>query len=193
MMKRFFMLSVAVIALSTVASAQSFPKAEVYGTYSLLVTDIDILDNETIHGFGIGLQGNLNKYFGLVAEFNSNHGRSDGPFVVSGRTIKGVDTRINSVLFGPRLSLRTKPVTVFGHYLIGPANSKLDEDPGAERSNTEFSQSFGGGIDINVTNRFAIRAGQFDYHAIHSDAALNNGGSSWFRNFRYQAGVVFKF
>ena len=193
MIRKLLMLLAVTVAIGVTANAQTYPKAEIYGTYSLLITDIDILDDETIHGYGLGFQGNLNKYFGLVAEFNSNHGRSNGPFVVNGRTINGVDTRVNSILFGPRVSLRTKPVTVFGHYLIGPANSKLDEDPGSERSNTEFSQSFGGGIDINVTSRFAIRAGQFDYHAIHSDAALNNGGSSWFRNFRYQAGVVFKF
>lgn len=196
MIKKFFFICAIALIVSAVngtAKAQDTPKVEVYGTWSLMIADLDKFDDETIQGYGLGLQGNLNKWFGLVAEFTSNHGRSEGPFVVNGRTINGVDTRVNAMLFGPRISYRTKPVTVFGHYLVGPTNNKVDEDPGSSVSNTEFSQSFGGGIDINVTKRFAIRAGQFDYLSIHSDLPLNNGGSSWYRNFRYQAGVVFKF
>ena len=192
MLKRMLFVVMAVIAIAATASAQDYRKSEIYGTYSLLITDIDVLDDETLHGYGLGYQYNAAKWLGLVAEFTSNHGAS-GPIQVPGRIILEVDTRVNALLFGPRVSYRTRPVTAFGHYLIGIGNDKVAYDNGPSFSNTELAMTVGGGLDINVSDNFAIRAGQFDYLSIHSDLPLNAGGSSWFRNFRYQAGVVFKF
>jgi opacity protein-like surface antigen len=192
MLKKVLLLLAVAIAVTVTANAQEFPRFELYGTYSLMVADIDPLDDETIHGYGIGFQGNLSKYFGVVGEFTSNHGRSQQD-PVPGTVFLGADTRVNTLLFGPRVSYRTRPVTLFGHYLVGPAFSKVDQDPGASFSNTEVAMTVGGGVDVNLSRRFAIRAGQFDYVSIHSDLPLNAGGSSWFRNFRYQAGVVVKF
>lgn len=192
MLKRSLFLLMFAIAAASTARAQDYTKNEVYGTYSFLITDIDVLDNETLHGYGVGYQYNVSKGFGLVAEWTSHHG-AVGPIQVPGRIILSVDARVNSLLFGPRFSYRTKPVTVYGHYLLGSSRSKVAYENAPGIANTEFAQAFGGGLDVNVTKNFAIRAGQFDYLAIHSDLPLNNGGSSWFRNFRYQAGAVFKF
>lgn len=208
-MKKILFLAAIVLATSISASAQNdYPKAEVWGTYSLFVADIDVLDNETLHGYGLGIQGNLNKYFGLVGEFTSSHGAS-GPvtFQVPGAIvlIPELDTRVNTFLFGPRLSYRTKPVTVFGHVLLGGANSKLQDEKGTsgfDESNTEFAWAIGGGIDVNIGKRFAIRAAQFDYVPIHSDVnsrfvpgtgTVQANNSSWLHNTRFQAGAVFKF
>ena len=192
MLKRSLCLLILVLSAATMARAQDYPKSEIYGTYSMLITDIDVLEDETLHGFGIGYQYNFAKFLGVAAEFTSNHGAS-GPFQVPGRIILEVDTRVNAILFGPRVSLRTRPVTAFGHYLIGSARSKVAYENAPGITNTEFAQAFGGGLDVNVTKNFAIRAGQFDYLVIKSDLPLNSGGSSWYRDFRYQAGVVFKF
>jgi opacity protein-like surface antigen len=193
-MKRVLLLLMVAVAVTVTANAQEHPRYEIYGTYSLMVADIDPLDDETIHGFGAGFQGNLNKYLGVVGEFTFNWGRSQ-PTPVPPAVPLGADTRVYTILFGPRVSYRTRPVTIFGHYLVGPANSKVDQDAGPDLSfsNTEIAMAVGGGVDINVSKRIAIRGGQFDYLSVHSDLPLNNGGSSWFRNFRYQAGVVFKF
>ena len=206
-MKKTLLLVVVLFVIAGTANAQNDPKIEVWGTYSLLVADVDVLDNESLHGDGLGIQGNLSKSFGLVFEFTSHHGAS-GPVTIftPGRLniVPELDTKINTFLFGPRFSYRPGAVTLFGHALFGGASSKLrDEDgiSGFEESNTEFAMAFGGGVDVNIGNNFAIRAGQFDYLPIHTDinlrvtpeATISSSGSSWLHNTRFQAGVVFKF
>ncbi|MGH9836808.1 MAG: hypothetical protein ACRD9Y_27595, partial [Blastocatellia bacterium] len=163
-----------------------FPKAEIWGTYNLLVTDTDFSDNRSLNGWGAGFQGNFNGYFGLVAEFGGNYGSSDVLVAPPGTGTINVNTSIYTYLLGPRASYRTKQYTAFGHFLLGGARLKVQS-----ATNTQFAMAIGGGVDVNLTERFAIRAGQFDYLPINSDLPLNGG--SWLHNFRYQAGVVVKF
>lgn len=199
-MRRSLML-LAFFAFGTVAAnaQDDYPKAEIYGTYSLFVADIDVLDNESLHGWGVGAQGNLNNWFGVVGEYSASHGES-GPVTISGNGVivvfPEVDLRVRTFLFGPRLSYRTKPVTVFGHFLLGGANMKIEHEPtGFSAGNTEFAMAIGGGIDINLGKNFAIRAAQFDYLPIHTDIndRIGGGGSSWAHNSRFQVGAVYKF
>jgi len=190
------MAVVATAATAATSNAQEYPKSEIYGTYSGLLADIDVshatITGHGLDGYGLGFQYNLAKYFGLVAEFTSNS--SSGPIRdQQGTIVLMLDTRVNVLLFGPRLAYRTKRVTAFAHYLIGTANRKLGYDNVPSVTNTELAMGVGGGLDVNITKHFAIRAAQFDYVPIHSDLPLNSGGGRWFRNFRYQGGVVFKF
>jgi opacity protein-like surface antigen len=195
-MKRLVLLLVVFVAGTMAANAQEdYPKVEIYGTYSLFVADIDALDNETLHGWGAGVQGNLSRSFGLVAEFSGDYG-SSGPVTIGTTTIPKVDTTIYTFLFGPRFSYRTRPVTVFGHFLVGGGTSKVEErTTNINISNTEFAMAIGGGLDVNVSEHVAIRAAQFDYLPIHSDIneRINGDPDSWLHHLRYQAGVVFKF
>jgi len=89
-------------------------------------------------------------------------------------------------------------VTVFGHFMVGGANSQLRDEKGTsgfDESNTEFAMVIGGGLDVNLGKHYAIRAAQFDYVPIHTDINERVGGgtSSWLHNTRYQVGFVFKF
>lgn len=199
-MRRCLVLLAFLVVTPAAVNAQDYPKAEFYGTYSLFVADIDVLDDESLHGWGIGVQGNLNSWFGLVGEYSAGHGAS-GPVALTvpgGGTvvIPEVDLRVRTYLFGPRLSYRSKPVTVFGHFLIGGGHLKIeDEVTGLDVGNNELAMAVGGGIDINLGKRFAVRAAQFDYLPIHTDIRdrIGGGGSSWAHNTRFQTGVVFKF
>jgi opacity protein-like surface antigen len=199
LMRRILFLMATVIFVSVSARAQDHPKVEFWGTYAITVADVDVLDNETLQGYGLGIQGNLNKWFGLVGEFSSGHGAS-GPVTIQAPpgfiVIPELDTRIIYYLFGPRVSYRTKPVTVFGHLLVGGGNVKLNDEKGTgiSDSNTEFAFAIGGGVDVNLGKRFAIRAAQFDYAPIHTDinARVSGGDSSWLNNSRFQAGFVVK-
>ena len=198
-MKRCFMLLAFLVVVPVAANAQDYPKAEFYGTYSLFVADIDVLDNESLHGWGVGIQGNLTRWFGLVGEYSAGHGAS-GPLTIetpgSIILIPEVDLRVRTYLFGPRLSYRTDPVTVFGHFLVGGGHLKIeDEVTGLDIGNNEFAMAVGGGVDVNLGKTFAIRAAQFDYLPIHTDIRdrVGGGGSSWAHNTRFQAGVVIKF
>jgi opacity protein-like surface antigen len=205
MKKAIFVAAVLLVASISANAQEEYPKFELSGTYSMFVADIDILKNETIHGWGVGFQGNVNPYLGMVFEFTNNHGAS-GPtsFQTPGaiNIIPELDTKVNTYLFGPRFTYRTRPVTVFGHFLIGAAQSELDDEKGTtgfNESNTEFAFGLGGGLDVNLGKHFALRPAQFDYLPVHSDlnkiseTVPSTEGSGWLKHWRYQLGVVFKF
>jgi opacity protein-like surface antigen len=189
-------------AASVTASAQDrTPRVELTGTYAVTVADIDFLNNETLHGWGFSVQGNFTKYFGVVAEFGGTYGHSTIPPVAAPlptplEPVPGsieVNTRFTTFLFGPRFAWRRDKMTAFGHVLVGGSVNHVGGHPDIESDNTEFAMALGGGLDINLSKNWAIRAGQFDYLPIHSDLPLNFHDSSYFRNFRYQTGIVYKF
>ena len=195
-MKKTLLVFAAILLFGLAGFAQDdeYPKFELTGMASALMADIDVLGNETMWGWGIAGQGNINKYFGIVAEWNANHGESTFDDVT-------LDLRVQSILFGPRFSYRAKAVTVFGHFLIGAATLKVDDESNLiegldEMTNWQVAYAIGGGLDINVGKHFAIRPIQLDYVFTDSDliGALNNEDAPGaFNNVRYNFGVVFKF
>lgn len=205
-----FLLAAIFATTGMVANAQNLPKFELAGTYSVFFADIDVLEDEAVHGYGVGLQWNVNSLLGLVAEWSAAHGAS-GPVTIQQPgtllVIPEMDTRFYTFLGGPRLTWRKSRFTLFGHYLVGMGNSKVeDEVSGFRTGNGEFAMATGGGIDINVGERIAIRAAQFDYLPIHSDintrlvgagqpgvGTVGDTSTGWQHNTRFQAGVVFKF
>jgi hypothetical protein len=198
-MKKTLLVVGAILLFGLAAFAQEaeYPKFELGATASVLVADIDVLGNETMWGYGISGQYNANKYFGIVGEWNANHGASTFNTTEGDITI---DTRVQTILFGPRISYRAKPVTVFGHFLVGAGTLKADDDMGTFNFNSvtkwQVAYAIGGGLDINLGQRFAIRPMQLDYVFMDSDLSTafdptNVPGA--FNNLRYQFGVVFKF
>ncbi len=206
-MKKIFLLALVMTTTAIAAQAQDVPKYEFGVTYNLMVADIDVLDNEATHGYGLSFQTNLNRWFGLAAEWGATHGAS-GPFTIqeNGRlvAVPEVDTRFQTFLGGPRVSWRKNRFTVFGHYFVGQGNSKVeDEANDFHTGNGEFAMLVGGGLDIFIGKKVAVRAAQFDYLPIHTDinarldgrngvGTLGDSGS-WQNNSRFQTGIVFRF
>src|SRR5215212_8448625 len=94
----------AVLAAVSAAAQEEVPKAEVFGGYSWAGGDF--------HGWGGSVTGNVNRWFGVTADFSGHY--SDGePGVVRERQ------RAHSFLFGPRLSLRRKRTNAFAYALFG--------------------------------------------------------------------------
>src|SRR5262245_26170807 len=175
MLKYITLISILFVASVTSYAQGEYSRNEVYGTYSYLKADIDFLADESLQGWGAGYQMNFHRYIGFVAEFGGNYGSSQFTVAVPGRIIlANTDTSLTTYLFGPRATYRTRPVNVYGHFLLGAGRNSA-----AGVSNTEFAMAIGGGVDVNLSRRFAIRAGQFDYLPVHSDLPLNAGGSSW--------------
>jgi opacity protein-like surface antigen len=192
-MKKMLLVFGAILLFAFTALAQDddYPKFELAGMGSMLVADIDILGDETMWGYGIGAQYNINKAIGIVGEWGANHGESEFDGVK-------LDTRVQTLLFGPRFSYRTNPVTVFGHVLIGAGTTKLDDDIGTfdfgSYTSWQVAVAIGGGLDINVGKSFAIRPVQFDYLYLDSDInSLSDSGPGSLNNYRYMFGAVFKF
>jgi hypothetical protein len=201
-MKKTLLVFAAILLFGLVGFAQDaeYPKFELSPTVSALMFDVDMLGNETMWGWGIDGQYNVNKYFGIVGEWNANHGEST--FTPSDTTISpfSLDLRVQTLLFGPQISYRAKAVTVFGRFLIGAgtlkANDELIQFAGGSVTSWQVAYAIGGGLDINAGKHFAIRPILLDYVFVDSDLPQKVGSSQApgaFNNVRYNFGVVFKF
>lgn len=91
-----------------------------------------------------------------------------------------------SYLFGPRVNLRRGRLTPFAQVLLGVVWAS---DATVLGSKTAFGMTVGGGIDITVSHNIAIRPLQAEYFLTKFPDGFNNRQN----NFRYSAGIVFRF
>jgi opacity protein-like surface antigen len=105
---------------------------------------------------------------------------------------------------GPIVKFRTTPFEPFIETLFGGAHSNFYGNlyknctaigctvAGKSPSNNAFDFLIGGGIDIPVTEKITLRPAQFEYLLTRfgNDFTKGNNNQS---NFRYQAGVQFRF
>ncbi|HMJ25508.1 MAG TPA: hypothetical protein VK475_06750 [Pyrinomonadaceae bacterium] len=146
------------------ALAQDVPKAEVFGGYSW--------SGGNFHGWNASATGNINRRFGIVADFSGHYGSDPGVPIL-------VKQNAHSLLFGPRLSFRGKRLTPFVYGLFGAtrfAESAVISGQHLSAVSTGFSLAIGGGLDVKVNDRIAIRAFQLDYfRPIVNDEPNNRG------------------
>lgn len=175
-MRRLIMFAAAaLLALSIPVGAQDdYPTNEIFGGYSFLSSEVGF-DRDSRHGWGVSFSFNPSSRWGLITDISGHYGTTrvlDTEFDISTTTF----------LFGPRVSARGKSATAFGHALLGGAGSKIE----GSSLGTKFAMALGGGVDINLSRRFAFRPLQADYLPIRS-----NG--EWLHNVRLQTGIVIKF
>jgi opacity protein-like surface antigen len=160
------MLLSALILLSVPAFAKDeFSKAEAFGGFSVIsLTSV----GERIQplGFQAGAAFKFPKNLGIAADFGGQY--KDGAYIYE-------------YLFGPRFSCSHKKATAFAHALFGGTTMG-----GGNSSDSSFSMGFGGGLDFNVADHFAVRAIQFDWIPMHAKDEWYN------KTIRFGFGVVVK-
>jgi hypothetical protein len=194
----FALLSSLVMAQETAAS-----KAEIFGGYSYL--------RNNSNGFnGFTGQGtvNLSRYFGVTAQVDGNYRSAAN---LSSFSILGISPAANQHLYdflaGPTATARFGKNSVFAHALFGVAHSSLNAGVGLPiiggistglTSASGFAMAFGGGVDLGLTRRIALRVAQIDYLRTQfnaTDALLTGLSTTGARqnSWRYSAGIVFRF
>jgi len=155
--------------------AQDYPKAEVFGGFSMLHPDTEGATvpaeaptgtsiKHWYPGWEVAGQYNLTKLLGIKADFSGNYGKP-----VSSPGISGLPSaRTYSFLFGPVVSFRGDRITPFIHAGLGANHISTDASTVAgfalpATSDTAFAMAFGGGVDVKLTHHFSWRVGQFDY------------------------------
>jgi opacity protein-like surface antigen len=187
-MKRWALLLGIVLIFSAAASAQEYPKAEVFGGYSfarLSASGVDV----NFNGGSASLSYNPNDWLGLVADFGGYHG--------------GVDFgngNVYTYLFGPKFARRSGRWTPYVQTLFGGAHAsgEVSCDGGPEArprpqqgfvcgsgSLNSFAMTLGGGVDVNASDHVGIRLIQAEYLRTHFASITENGT-------RISAGVVFR-
>lgn len=171
------------LASSCFTLAQDAPRAEVFGGYQYFhaSTGLDVpgLDSFNLNGWNAALNGYFSKYLGVSADFSGAYGTPSVAGV-------GVSTRLHTFLFGPVVRVpNSTHITPFLHALFGGGHISASV-LGFSSSETDFTWAAGGGLDFSVSPRFAIRPVQADF-------LQTRVGGQGQNNFRYSAGVVFKF
>ncbi len=197
-MHKFSALAAIVLGMTLAVAAQEVPQVEIFGGYSMFHFDQQDANslaiaagvpagsftiNENLHGWEGAVQFNINKWLGAVADVSGHYGV---PFEATGGSVDG---NTHNFLFGPQINFRAKKVKIFGHALFGVNYIHVNANPPllpAEFSDNAFGMALGGGIDLNVGNWFALRAGQLDY--LFTD---HNFGMGHQNPFRFSAGFVF--
>ncbi len=162
-------LLVAVFLLASLpALAQDYPKAEVFFGGSLLRSDGAPSGQQLFGGWQTSLSANFSEAIGFTADLGGQY-----------RSILGQGVSQYEYLFGPRLIRRGEGITAFTHALFGGVTVT------GGGTNTGFGMAFGGGMDIDVRRKVAIRIVQFDYMP-------SRFSGMWFNDIRLGFGIVFK-
>lgn len=158
-------------------SAQSYPKVEISGDYMYTRNPGGNTSGSNCHGVSGSFAGNLNKWFGEVADI--------GACAVSGLP-SGVSSHAYNYLFGPRFSYRnTSRFTPYVQALFGAQRATARISGVGSNSSNAFAMTLGGGADYSLSHHIAIRIIQVEYLYTHFAGAQQN-------NARIEAGIVFR-
>lgn len=179
-MRRFMWVIGLLVVAALPARAQNTPMIEVMGGYSYLRPDSSGAAL-SMNGWQASVTENLNHWFGGTAEFSgyyANATPASGP--------PDINVNAQSFLFGPQFSHRkSSSFTPFGHILVGAFRGSQGY-LGISQPKTDFAAAFGGGIDIKIHKKVALRIIQADYIAT---PFLNQRQD----NIRLSAGIVLQF
>jgi hypothetical protein len=211
-MRSAFVLGI-VLLFGTVAFAQDYAKVEVPLGYSYMrfnPENSNIVSGFSLNGGGGGVTVFVNHAFGITAEFNG-YGSLSKTFVFPatpnsacpvGCTVTA-DANLFTYNVGPVLKYRSEHFEPFVETLFGGAHSNVYGNllkacqatcgvTAGNPSNNAWDFIIGGGFDVPVTKSIAIRPAQFDFVLTRFGNSFTKGNQNQ-SNFRYQAGIVFRF
>ena len=191
MARTLLRLSLFVLFLAAPCLAQQAPAWEVFGGYSFERSNAREYYKSTpviytfrdrylnLDGWELSLSenSNANNWFGGTLQLTGHYKTP----VVLGTTNR---ERMFSILYGPRFSHRMTWGTAFSHILFGAGRATVTVSPGPHASETSFAVAAGGGLDVNLGGRAAIRVLQVQYSPTNQI-----GGKK--HQYQASAGIVF--
>jgi hypothetical protein len=210
-MRSISMLGI-LLLFGTAALAQDYAKVEVPLGYSYMRFNPE--NSNTVSGFSLNGGGGgvtffFNHALGITAEFNGYGSLTKTftfPATANSPCPQGCTVTANANLFtynvGPVLKYRAQHFEPFVETLFGGAHSNVYQNllkactnactTSLSPSNNAWDFVIGGGLDVPVTKSIAIRPAQFDFVLTRFGNSFTKGNQNQ-SNFRYQAGIVFRF
>lgn len=207
-MRKTVLLVFFTACLAQLAHAQDDERyVEFFGGYSYLTTDLEEPDApldrfDNLSGFNVAATGYLTKRLGLTGDFSA-HFRNQSENVPGG-TVR-FRSRSFSYLGGPQVRFTNSTrVTPFVRALAGVANNRFAyratatgaSTPAVDvsASVTDFSLALGGGLDVRLNERVALRVFQVDYNPVflRDRPEFETNGGRRLDNVRFSIGVVIK-
>lgn len=182
-MRKVMCLLGLVFLVSLSAAAQDSSKIDLFAGYSYVHTSPGIALSSFNANGGVGsVAFNVTSWGSLVAEVGGIHASKIGS--------TDVDATAMTYMIGPKISLfHRSTLSPFAQALFGFTHTNPGFNQTTINHNT-FAMSPGIGLDWNATRHFGIRLGQMDYLLTRVPTSTNQ--VNW-NNFRYSAGVVFRF
>jgi hypothetical protein len=206
------LLAILFLAIGVSAQDRDFRRAEFFAGYSIGSASVNFLitlppppifQQRTTHqGFNASSVVNLSRYFGIKGDVSGTYksGRFVFKNVPTGFLSKPTTTyttdgksAIYNFLGGVQVKDNSKNgrVKPFAHAMIGAAH-RSDQTPGqicificpSNTNETGFAAAFGGGVDVRLKGRIAVRLFQVDYNPVKFSEGTDN-------NFRFSTGLVF--
>jgi opacity protein-like surface antigen len=188
---RALVIVCALLSLPLTAVAQETPKVELFGGYSYFRNE----GGRDLHGWTGSIAVNLNHWFGLVADVSGHYESRTFrlTFPNGGFNVFDSSTGRHTVVVGPRFSYRkSKRLVPFAHVLLGITREHEDTTSllpdftlRTKSNNTGFAMALGGGLDVALSRRVALRLFQVDYSLTHVVFTRHNARGS--------VGLVFRF
>jgi hypothetical protein len=165
--------------------------------------------HQGFNGWNAAAQVNITSRLGIKADFSGHYGN---PITVSSQIqmllqqagITGFppSVRSYSYLFGPVVSQNMGRYRPFAHALFGENSISTNLSgvsvgglgiPGFTLNDSAFAMAFGGGVDVKLTDRVSVRAGQVDYLFTKHDFSFGVPGvAAHQNNYRASVGIVFQ-
>ncbi len=156
---------------SSAAVAQDMPRVQIFGGYSYTRFDspsFGFANASNLNGYTFSPAYNLLYGFGVVAELSGQYGSK---------------LNLRDLAVGPQILYPRGKSTFFGRFLVGDARTLV------RVANTEGDTAravvLGGGMDRDISSRFAIRVFQVDY--IHTTLFKDRQN-----NLRFSTGLVYR-
>jgi len=173
----------ALMLVTTAGFAQIPSFGNIFVGYSYNRADTGLDNRGNLNGWEGSLEGKFLPFVGMVADVSAQYGTLRAPSGVGFGGFQGgsfdTKTRVQSYLFGPRVSFSVGKIRPFAHILIGA--SHLHESTSfSSNSETDFADAIGGGIDYHLIPRVSWRvqgdALQTRFHGARQDDARISTG-----------------
>lgn len=175
-------------------TTEEYRKNEFFAGYSFHSADINTLTIDPArrgqNGVNVAYARNVNQHIGLVVDVSAHFKRSSQQ--LNGGTFESQRDQyylMGGVQFRPSTKGRVKP---FVHALVGASlfhgftsNRTAAGNVFTFDDASSVAMAFGGGLDLDVSKRFAIRIIQADYTPTFFGPGRQN-------NIRVSVGIVFK-
>ncbi len=189
-MRNLFFSLVVTLLLAVPTMAQNSAAGQLFGGFSY--ANIDALGRENGYGFQASYSHSLSDKFSFVADFGGQFASIDSSVPLLGTF--SIDFQNYEYLFGPRINQRNGKYNAFAHALVGASQVRTSATtinilgipiPISSTSETGFALGFGGGFDVDLSERVSFRVVQID-------SIPANIAGAWTHNVRVGVGRVFK-
>jgi|SRR5579864_537298 len=150
-----------VAMLSGFCIGQASSRVDFFGGFSYVNQDISLSSPNALTGWNASATFTVNHQYSVVADFSGYY-----PGYNPGCIGCGNHARIHTFLFGPQISITRGRFTPFARFLLGDTHMRptVEGIPNyvTSTSNNSLTYAGGGGVDVGLTHRFALR-GQVDW------------------------------